>query len=147
LSKTDRPEEIGRWINGGRKAAPVIKDLNRFVAAWKRWWASLQPDSRRLGGHKLSQVVETGEKWDELRKGSINGFFNIVVSLLWWYAGIKNAVQGKVYKETVADVLWVLEWMAESRSNNKKRVSGSAKEEVERGSKRCVFELINVKCD
>ena len=85
MSKTDRPEEIGRWINGRRKAAPIIKDLNRYVAAWKKWWASLQPDCRRLAGHKLRQVVETGERWEELRKGSINGFFNIVISLLWWW--------------------------------------------------------------
>jgi hypothetical protein len=71
LSKTDRPEEIGHWINGGCKAVPVIKDLSRYVTAWKKWWASLQPESRRLGGHKPCQVVETGEKWEELRKGSI----------------------------------------------------------------------------
>ena len=128
MSKTDRPEEIARWINGGRKVTPVIKDLNRFVAAWKRWWKSLQPDSRCLAGNKLGQVVEAGEKWEELRKGSINGFFNIVISLLWWHKAIQNAAQGKVHKEAVNDVLWVLEWMVEQRTSGKKRVSSSAKE-------------------
>jgi hypothetical protein len=147
LSKTDRPEEISRWINGGRKVAPVIKDLNRFVAAWKGWWASLQPASRRLAGHKLCQVVEAGEKWEELRKGTINGFFTVVISLTWWFPLIKNAAQGKVFKETVDEVLWVLEWLVESRMSGKKRASGSAQEDNQRGSKRYVHALPDLNCN
>jgi hypothetical protein len=79
-----------------------------------------------------------------IAEGEHQGFFNVVISLLWWYAGIRNAAQGKVYKETVDEVLWVLDWMLESRTSGKKRAPESAKEDNQRGSKRCVLQLSNM---
>ena len=87
----------------------------------------MQPESRQQSGNrKLARVVDTGEQRESLRKGSINGFFNIIISLVWWYASIKNASQSKVYKEVVEDVAWVLDWMLDQRKEGKKRASGSA---------------------
>jgi hypothetical protein len=123
----NRPEEIGRWINGGRKGSPLINNLNQFVAAWKKWWISLQPESRQQ--RKLIRSVEAGEKWEELRKGSINGFFTVVISLVWWYAAIRNPAQSKVHREMVEDVSWVLGCMLENRKEGKKRAQGTSEDQ------------------
>ena len=107
LSTMDRPQVVGRWINGGRKTTPIIDDLPAFIMSWKAWWLSLQPDSRVQQGSKLRQVHVTGEKWEKLSKGGINGFFNIVVSLSWWWAAVKSSAQRKVFMEMLEDVSWV----------------------------------------
>jgi len=75
--------------------------------SWKAWWLSLQPDSRVQQGSKLRRVHVTGEKWEKLSKGGINGFFNIVVSLSWWWAAVKSSAQRKVFMEMLEDVSWV----------------------------------------
>jgi hypothetical protein len=98
LSKAGRPDILGQWINGGRKSSPVIGDLNAFVASWKKWWGALQPQScKQSGNGKLSRVVSGDEEWEELKKGSVNGFSNVVVSLSWWYSAIKTTAQRKTF--------------------------------------------------
>jgi hypothetical protein len=111
LSSTGRPEVIGRWINSGRKGLPVIVDLPAFVASWKKWWTSLQPKSRVQKGGKWSHEVDDGEEWEDLRKGSINGFFNVVVSLASWCVALKTGAQQKLFGEVVKDVSWVMDQM------------------------------------
>jgi hypothetical protein len=86
-------------------------------------------------------VVETGEKWEELRKGSINGFFNVVVSLVWWYAAVKTPAQRKVYGEMVDDVSWVLDWVLGDSKAGKKRAADSQKEEKD--TKRLVLIVLS----
>jgi hypothetical protein len=72
LSKINRPEEISRWIQGGRKTSPRIQDVRAYATSWKRWWASLQPSSRHQSSRQnLLRVVDATETWEELRKGSI----------------------------------------------------------------------------
>jgi hypothetical protein len=134
LSKTERPEVIGRWINGGRKVFPTIDDIPAFVTSWKKWWALLQPKSRVQKGKKWAQAVDTEEKWEELMKGSINGFFNIVVSLALWWASLKTAAQQKVYLEMVDDVAWALDMMIAQLGTAKKHTLAMA--EVEDNGKR-----------
>ena len=79
----------------------------------------MQPNSRKQGGNKLQQVVEDGENWDDLQKGSINGFFNIVVSLFWWSMAIKTANQQRVF--LVEDVSWVQDHIIAKLQPSKKR--------------------------
>jgi hypothetical protein len=64
-----------------------------------------------------------------LRKGSINGFFNVIISLVWWYAAVKNPAQRKAHQEMVEDVAWVLDWMLDDRKQGKKRSSGTSRDE------------------
>ena len=78
---------------------------------------SLQPESRQ---RKLVRSVSAGEKWEELRKGSVNGFFNIIISLVWWYSVVRNPSQSKVHREVVEDVLWVLDQMLDGHQEGKK---------------------------
>jgi hypothetical protein len=136
LLTTGRPDVIKRWINGGRKALPIIDDLLAFAASWKEWWAALQPKSRGQNGKKWSQKVDEGEEWKELRKGSINGFFNIVVSLAAWSVGLKNAGQQKIFMEMVDDVLWVMDQMMKESRVGKKHGRESTGGEEGRSAKR-----------
>lgn len=56
-------------------------------------------------------MVSTGEQWEELRKGSINGFYNIVVSLGWWIeAATTDPERAGVY-HMVSDAMWVVDQM------------------------------------
>ena len=128
LSTENRPKEIGRWIASGRRGPPSIQKLPRYAASWKKWWSSLQPDSWE---RKLVRNVDAGEKWEGLQKGSINGFFNIVISLVWWHAAITNPSQRKAHEEMVEDVSWVLDWMLDDRKHGKKRAAGSSDEDAE----------------
>jgi hypothetical protein len=121
LSKTERPEVIGRWINGGRKTFPTIDDLPAFVASWKKWWALLQPTSRvQKGNQKLLRLVDAEEEWEELKKGSINGVFNVVVSLGLWWMALKTGAQKNVFMGAVEDVDWVLDQMIAKLGSGKK---------------------------
>ena len=107
LSKVGRPDLIGSWISKGRKISPTIGDIPAFMATWKKWWVSLQPSSRVHQGQKLRQVVDGKEEWEELKKGSINGFFTVIVSLSWCLATTLTPAQHKTFLEVVKDVSWV----------------------------------------
>ena len=127
LSKVDRPVIIGQWINGGRKSSPIIKDISVFVASWRKWWGALQPQSRKQNG-KLSCEVGEVEGWEELKKGSINGFFNVVISLSWWFSAIKTAAQRKTFLEVVDDVSWVQDQLIGQLQPSRKRGQGDVED-------------------
>jgi hypothetical protein len=121
LSKTERPEAIGRWINSGRRTWQKVDDVPAFAKTWAKWWGSLQPKSRVLRGKPLQRSVDADEGWGELMKGSINGFFTVVMSLAWWWQGVKSAPQRKVWFEAVDDVRWVQDQMIMKLHGARKR--------------------------
>jgi hypothetical protein len=88
---------------------PNIEDVKGWAKSWTSWWISLQPSCRE--GKKLIQVVEPGETWPELKKGGINGFYTIVISLGWWYKALKGNTGKAEFKKILKDVLWVCECM------------------------------------
>ena len=59
--------------------------------------------------------------WGELMKGSINGFFTIVVSLAWWALAVNTAAQHKVLLDMLDDVTWVLDQMVAKLGGIKKQ--------------------------
>jgi len=65
-----------------------------------------------------------------------------VISLVWWYAAIKNPAQKRVHNDAVDDVAWVLGWMLDSRKDGKKRVSGSSGDSEATKTKRYVTSLM-----
>ena len=72
----------------------------------------MQPKSRvQQKGSKMSHVVDENEDWVELKKGSINGFFNVVVGLAMWWTAVKTGAQRRVFLEMVNDVSWALDQM------------------------------------
>jgi hypothetical protein len=140
LSKIGRPGVIGLWISGGRKLPPSIKDLPAYITSWKSWWCSLQPSSRvQSGSTILRKEVEIGEVWEELQKGSINGFFNVVVSLSWWFTAITEPAQHHNFLDMASDVLWVMKQMISGLQLSGKRVRAEYDEmEHDVRPKRCI---------
>jgi len=65
-----------------------------------------------------------------------------VISLVWWYAAIKNPGQKKVHNEVVADVAWVLGWMLDNRKEGKKRAGGSSDDSEAVKTKRYVTSVV-----
>jgi hypothetical protein len=122
LSKDGRPEALSHWISRGRKVWPEIEDLPGFANSLMAWWASLQPESRRQKGtKKLLQVVQIGEIWEGLRKGSINGFFTVVMGLAWWFTAIKGPNLPSAFTDMAQDVLWVQKQIIKSLQESGKR--------------------------
>jgi hypothetical protein len=110
ISKSRRPEEITRWINNGRQGLPDIQNVGSFAVAWRKWWLFLQPPSR-VAGTELQQVVRDGEKWVELRKGTVNGFFTVIAGLCAWSVVAKTDEESKELLEMIKDLYWVQEQM------------------------------------
>jgi hypothetical protein len=121
LSNQGRPDQINRWICAGRKTWPPIEDISSFATAWKGWWILLQPSSRVKRRNNLVHTVDPNETWDGLKKGGINGFFNVVVSLGWWSEASMKPAQHKMFMEMVKDVLWVQEKIIATLDGPKKR--------------------------
>ena len=94
---------------------------------------SLQPESRiQRGKTPLLRSAGIDEGWEDLMKGGINGFFNVVVSLIWWFQAVKTAPQRKVFTEMMEDVLWVLGQMIGKLQGSKKRMRLDSKDNPER---------------
>jgi hypothetical protein len=69
----------------------------------------MQPDSRR--GGELLRIANQGEQWVELRKGSINGFYNVVVSLRWWIQATATPLEVTEVTRMLDDAIWVVDQM------------------------------------
>ena len=87
----------------------MIADVGEWAKSWRMWWVSLQPESRE--GEKLLQVVGSDECWAETKKGGINGFYNVVVSLGWWLVAITTDGERDEFATVLADVVWVMNHM------------------------------------
>jgi hypothetical protein len=97
---------------------PVINDVSSWAETWTAWWISLQPASRR--GEALLRDVTADEAWAETKKGSINGFYNVVVTLSWWMQAIKTEQDMSIFTVMVRDVDWVLKQMLSSVPSSSK---------------------------
>ncbi|RDX40780.1 hypothetical protein OH76DRAFT_1305901, partial [Lentinus brumalis] len=88
LSAKSRPEELSRWINGGRNydKMPVPDDVNEYGKRWRTWWTKLQPKPRRDSGDwPLPQTPpENDDHWEPLRRGGPNGLFIAIMGLAIW---------------------------------------------------------------
>ena len=111
ISAKDRPLAISNWTKHARSssAIPVIADISEWAKLWRTWWIGLQPESRE--GEKLLRVVGADEPWVETKKGGINGFYNVVVSLGWWLEAVSTDSERDEFATVLADVLWVMNHM------------------------------------
>jgi hypothetical protein len=144
----DRPSEIAKWIQHARSQAgvPTIEDVDSWRESWVRWWISLQPVTRQ--GEKLLRVVEADELWVETKKGTINGFYNIVVSLGWWLKALKIESDRTNFNSILDDVLWVAREMVPNLNQSTKRtrtnsVTSDSEGREKPPSKRYAFSLCN----
>ena len=90
LSPLNRPPEIAAWIQRARSTRyqPPIDDIDEYARSFRTWWASLQPELRRLGDSVLHDSVD-GD-WTCLKKGGVNGVLSVLAGLFFWGAVIKN---------------------------------------------------------
>ncbi|KAJ7092022.1 hypothetical protein B0H15DRAFT_799760 [Mycena belliarum] len=111
-----RPEEMQKWISGGRKwftPPKIAKPGNRgeagtYTDEWWAWWISLQPPERMCVGGMLTTPTEMS--WGKLPKMcGRNGFMQVMASLFFW--GMDNERRGQTDPEWeigVDDVHWLL---------------------------------------
>lgn len=119
LSATNRPAPIGIWIHDGRHWAdlPIIGPgvIEDYSTSWWLWWKSLQPTWR---AETLSRDFRgVGDyDWDELRKGTQNGFFVLILSLGLWLRGLQNKEEKGRWPcgDAISEVEWVLDQMIAS---------------------------------
>ncbi|KAI0696126.1 hypothetical protein C8T65DRAFT_533374, partial [Cerioporus squamosus] len=88
LSAKGRPEELPRWINGGRNydKLPIPDPLEPYVTRWKGWWQKMQPKSRHdSDAWPLPQTAPGDDnQWEPLRRGGCNGIFIAIIGLAIW---------------------------------------------------------------
>jgi hypothetical protein len=77
------------------------------------WWTELQPRSRK----DLKQTIEANDNWDELQKGTANGFFIVVLALSWWVKA-EDREDRKMLDSALDDVIWVLDAMISTLSRS-----------------------------
>lgn len=155
LGKTNRPAEIDAWIKAHRDydKMPDIQDYETFSNQWMAWWFTLQPEWRGDGlAGKLLFDCTIDQEWDNLCKGSQNGFFTLLLSLGWWGQAVCD--QGPDPRDLWAgafyDLIWVLEQIVKKlkvekgqsdkpKSSTKRPHEESEEPPSRRMSKRYVF--------
>ncbi|KAH7905171.1 hypothetical protein BJ138DRAFT_1018099, partial [Hygrophoropsis aurantiaca] len=88
LSSVSRPTDISNWIKSGRdyNKCPTIHDTGAFGDSLLEWWEHLQPDWCRNPDGSLSTDLPPQSEivWNELAKGSVNGFLmTVMIGLAW----------------------------------------------------------------
>ena len=142
-----RPNEINIWLKNGRKlnAMPEV-GLDKFSAAWKKWWAHLQPEWRGEGPNFSYDLLEEAQ-WPELQKGGSNGFYLLLLSFSWWGTatvdddGAPIEQQYSEWNDTFHDIAWVLEQMVNQLTYQSRKRAREEEEEdgvSTRASKRFV---------
>ncbi|KAJ7123802.1 hypothetical protein C8R43DRAFT_958954 [Mycena crocata] len=118
LSNRVRPKEVGIWINKQRGKIPEVKEVGEYAAAWRIWWASLQPAWRVMGSDGRWEVTggygPDGKEWGPLFRWGVNGTLSIVASLYFWGCALPDSdPDARTSWETeVQDVVWMLEGLA-----------------------------------
>nr|GAT42871.1 predicted protein [Mycena chlorophos] len=113
LAGKARPKQVSHWVSRGRPLphTPAISDPVAFGSVFGTWWLELNP-KWRVGSNVLKELVEgenadwEGTLLDEV--AGVNGFFNVVVCLKWWFDAAKGKPEAK-WLEYVVDVRRVLE--------------------------------------
>ena len=99
-------------VSGSRMAAGLCPRLPISLLLWMHGNSGglncSQTHAREIGCFRLLHQVKTGTV---CRRGGVNGFFTINISLLWWFLVLKTSGDRKVFDSMVLDVSWVLDQM------------------------------------
>jgi hypothetical protein len=58
-------------------------------------------------------VPDTGEEWEGLRHGGLNGFFVVILAFSWWVGAMEGEVDDTGLHDALDDVTWVVNCMAD----------------------------------
>ena len=59
----------------------------------------------------LERDREKTYDWSELTKGGCNGFFILLLTLIWWQKAICTPTEHKEFDAALDEVDWALNWM------------------------------------
>ncbi|EIW86725.1 hypothetical protein CONPUDRAFT_148784 [Coniophora puteana RWD-64-598 SS2] len=121
LDSKERPTEVPWWIARKRKQGvrPTIKDLDKYLEQWWKWWIQLQPEWRELpmpSGISPSSLPREDGDWTALDKPGINGFLSLMVSLKWGGSETHGASTDPQWLAAVEDIQWVMSCITRSRA-------------------------------
>ncbi|KAJ7116145.1 hypothetical protein C8R43DRAFT_823951, partial [Mycena crocata] len=111
LPKSQRPAEVGWWVQRARKPTPVVQNTTTFTIQWQNWWRAINPEWRNVGGTGSVLPQEEGRDWDVLNVTGINGFLSVVMTLRWWRLGLGEGAVAD-WAEAVSDVTWAMKEIA-----------------------------------
>ncbi|KAF8192324.1 hypothetical protein K438DRAFT_1479092, partial [Mycena galopus ATCC 62051] len=106
LGTTNRPEEIHTWIKCARTTTPKLKNVDRFMEEWRKWWRTLNQEWCTVGDEVCDELIRDAEaSLEGLRKPGANGFLSVLIGLKWWM-DVKGAT--KQWVAALEDVTWVM---------------------------------------
>ncbi|TEB19583.1 hypothetical protein FA13DRAFT_1718654 [Coprinellus micaceus] len=127
LKSDGRPSGVGGWmaLKGQKRAAIPDFDMVPFLESFLKWWCLLQPAWRTFGVESedpsvFSRDVPAGEKWGQLAKAGMSGFYVVVVALSWALAKVSGEAPVQLVS-AVDDVAWVLYKLVATASGSAKR--------------------------
>lgn len=102
-----------------------MPDVTHFVRSfgdgWEAWYAGLQPKWRVLANDSSTTVTLSQDPpddavlsdWSEIKKGSQNGFFLLILTLGWWGVGASDQGPDELERWAAAldELRWVLEFL------------------------------------
>jgi hypothetical protein len=131
LPTKDRPNEVGKWISGGRyrskQASPKISasSVSPFVEFVWKWWTKMQPDWRALAADArpilLTDQCVIGS-FQSLDISGTNGWLSVVACAKWWGLALQHHVADKDgdlksdWLKAVVDFAETLAFILKSRS-------------------------------
>ena len=108
-----RPATIKMWLGCGcpyeADKHPEIMDLLKYVGEWEAWWKEMQPDWQ-VGedGSLVWKAVVNPDEWGGMRKPGPNGFFTVLLMLLWWRM---ESGATCIWRAAVEEVMWCVKHM------------------------------------
>ncbi|KAF7335856.1 hypothetical protein MSAN_02332100 [Mycena sanguinolenta] len=116
LSTTNRPDEIAKWITGGRglkQRAPRVENPQKFAGQFWAWWNLLQPDWRTKGDDGRWVTERYGEWDDKLLHWGPNGLLSVLAGVYFWGCAVVDMPDMQdEWVRAVEDVSWILEGLA-----------------------------------
>lgn len=131
------------WFNVARKTFPDINPT-KFGDDLLKWWDALQPPARKSESSRDPASIPF-DQWDSIRVQGKNGFYLVLMGLLWW--GLEIAKNGSAapvsiaeWKHLVDDARSVLEHWANNTSDpsasNKRKSADQTAEPANKRSRR-----------
>lgn len=122
-----------------------MPDVTHFVCSfgngWEVWYAGLQPKWCVLTNDSSTTITLSKDPpndavlldWSEIKKGSQNGFFLLILTLGWWGVGASNQGPNELerWAATLDELKWVLEFLLNDEGDRGDNEEGDDNEMVE----------------
>ena len=109
MTTKNRPPQVAWWTSRGRKydRPPEVGRPKEFASSWRKWYITMQ-DSERGDKWPLAKDDDRTYNWTELTKGGRNGFFMLLLTLVWWQKALRTPAEHKEFDVVLDEVDWAL---------------------------------------